>query len=109
MKPKLDNAQWLVAVVPLFPILVAGYAQTVPGLDSKDRNRNAVIKIEEGFVDAQGVLIYYKAFGNGPSLLILHGGPGASHDYFLPGDAGSASGNLVPMRQSSLDRMPGFL
>jgi proline iminopeptidase len=84
MKPKLNKAPWLVAVVLAFPILVSGYNQTAPGRDSKERNRNAVIKIEEGFVDAQGVLIYYNAFGNGPPLLILHGGPGASHDYFLP-------------------------
>jgi proline iminopeptidase len=43
-----------------------------------------VLKVEEGFVDANGVLIYYKAFGTGQPLVILHGGPGASHDYFLP-------------------------
>jgi proline iminopeptidase len=40
--------------------------------------------IEEGFVDANGVLIYYQAIGRGAPLLIVHGGPGASHDYFLP-------------------------
>jgi len=45
---------------------------------------SSVFKSEDGFVDANGVLIYYKAFGAGPPLLILHGGPGASHDYFLP-------------------------
>jgi len=39
---------------------------------------------EEGFVDAHGVLIYYKALGRGQPLVVLHGGPGASHDYFLP-------------------------
>jgi proline iminopeptidase len=39
---------------------------------------------EEGFVDAHGVLIYYKAIGKGEPLVVLHGGPGASHDYFLP-------------------------
>ena len=44
----------------------------------------SVFKMEEGFVDAKGVLIYYKAFGTGQPLMILHGGPGASHDYFLP-------------------------
>lgn len=43
-----------------------------------------VFTMEEGYVDAGGVLIYYKAVGRGRPLLILHGGPGASHDYFLP-------------------------
>ena len=29
-------------------------------------------------------MLYYVTFGRGEPLLILHGGPGASHDYFLP-------------------------
>ena len=43
-----------------------------------------VFEIKEGFVDANGVMIYYKIFGKGEPLVIVHGGPGASHDYFLP-------------------------
>lgn len=39
---------------------------------------------QEGFVDANGLMIYYKTLGKGEPLVILHGGPGASHDYFLP-------------------------
>src|SRR5438105_6412618 len=39
---------------------------------------------QEGFVDANGLMIYYKTLGKGDPLVILHGGPGASHDYFLP-------------------------
>ena len=39
---------------------------------------------QEGFVDASGVMIYYKILGRGEPLMIVHGGPGASHDYFLP-------------------------
>ena len=43
-----------------------------------------VFPLMEGFVDAHGVLIYYKGVGRGEPLVVLHGGPGASHDYFLP-------------------------
>jgi proline iminopeptidase len=43
-----------------------------------------VYRMEEGFVDARGVLIYYKIIGRGAPLMIVHGGPGASHDYLLP-------------------------
>lgn len=45
---------------------------------------SALFVVEEGFVDANGIMIYYKTFGRGEPLVILHGGPGASHDYFLP-------------------------
>jgi len=44
----------------------------------------SVYKIQQGFVDANGVMIYYEEFGSGKPLMIVHGGPGASHDYFLP-------------------------
>jgi proline-specific peptidase len=44
----------------------------------------AAFPLQEGFVDAKGVFIYYKTVGRGAPLLIVHGGPGASHDYFLP-------------------------
>lgn len=44
----------------------------------------AVYPMQEGFVDANGVLIYYTTLGKGDPLVIVHGGPGASHDYFLP-------------------------
>lgn len=43
-----------------------------------------VYRMEEGFVDAHGVLIYYKIIGRGVPLMIVHGGPGVSHDYLLP-------------------------
>jgi proline iminopeptidase len=49
--------------------------------------------IDEGYVDANGVLIYYKALGKGDPLFIVHGGPGASHDYFLP--------HLIPLARTN--------
>ena len=42
------------------------------------------LPLQDGFVDAHGVLIYYVEFGKGPPLVVLHGGPGADHTYFLP-------------------------
>ena len=44
----------------------------------------SVYNIKQGFVDANGVMIYYEEFGQGEPLMIIHGGPGATHDYFLP-------------------------
>ncbi|MGZ4779876.1 MAG: proline iminopeptidase-family hydrolase [Thermoanaerobaculia bacterium] len=52
-----------------------------------------VMPIDEGYVDANGVLIYYTAFGKGDPLVIVHGGPGASHDYFLP--------HLIPLARTN--------
>ncbi len=43
-----------------------------------------VYQITQGYVDADGVMIWYEEFGKGEPLMIVHGGPGASHDYFLP-------------------------
>jgi len=51
---------------------------------SSSKGTSAVYEIKEGYVDAKGILIYYKTFGKGQPLVIVHGGPGASHDYFLP-------------------------
>ena len=48
------------------------------------RTAPAVYPQSEGYVDAHGVLIYWKSVGRGAPLFIVHGGPGASHDYFLP-------------------------
>ncbi len=63
----------------LFASLFFG-CQSKPGTAVSDN----VYKIHRGFVDANGVMIYYEEFGKGEPLMIVHGGPGASHDYFLP-------------------------
>ena len=57
------------------------FAQTKPAAAP---SASSVYPIQEGFVDAHGVLIYYTTIGRGAPLVIVHGGPGASHDYFLP-------------------------
>ena len=43
-----------------------------------------IYPIQHGLVDANGALIYYETVGRGEPLMIVHGGPGASHEYFLP-------------------------
>ncbi len=62
-------------------------AQIFPGCQAgpdKTAVSDNVYQIQQGFVNANGVLIYYEEFGKGKPLMIVHGGPGASHDYFLP-------------------------
>ncbi len=63
----------LFILLPLFT-----YAQ-IPSSDNSN-----VYEIKQGYVDANGVMIWYQEFGKGEPLMIVHGGPGASHDYFLP-------------------------
>ena len=65
-------------------ISIISCKQSTENKSSTGNASSSIIKIEEGFVDAHGVLIYYTTMGQGKPLLIVHGGPGASHDYFLP-------------------------
>ena len=40
----------------------------------------------EGFIEVSGHRLFYRSFGSGEqgTILTLHGGPGATHDYMLP-------------------------
>jgi len=76
--------RWLAISVLLVVVFACGWAQVVRNAEALRSAGAAVYPLEEGFVDANGVLLYYKAIGRGEPLLVLHGGPGASHDYFLP-------------------------
>jgi proline iminopeptidase len=84
MKPQKDTLWLLAGFVSALVFALSGFCQPVAGNGSKPQSLSSVLRIDEGYVDAQGVFIYYKSFGSGPPLLILHGGPGASHDYLLP-------------------------
>ncbi len=61
-----------------YSLLLHGHAQAQAAQPS------LVHSTQEGFVDANGVMIYYVAMGHGKPLVVLHGGPGATHEYFLP-------------------------
>src|SRR5664279_5195964 len=71
-------------LIGVMSILAFGCGQVSEIKTSHDKSSPNVYKSEEGFVDAHGVMIYYSIIGKGEPLLIVHGGPGASHDYFLP-------------------------
>jgi len=66
-------------VLSLFPCTLEAQNKT-----SAASSTASVYLIQEGYVDVNGVMIYYKSFGKGTPLVLLHCGPGASHDYFLP-------------------------
>lgn len=84
MKRKLSF--FAIAILSLCLVLrlaeTGGLAQAKTG--SPASAAASVYFIQQGFVDANGLMIYYLTLGRGEPLLILHGGPGASHDYFLP-------------------------
>jgi proline iminopeptidase len=71
-------------LIRLLPALVLAVILTAKPALSGAQMATGLYAQQEGFVDAHGVLIYYLEFGKGPPLVVLHGGPGASHDYFLP-------------------------
>ncbi len=73
----------------LYTILLITILSSIGGFSQTEKNRETeprpnVYPTQEGFVDANGVMIYYLTLGRGEPLVIVHGGPGASHDYFLP-------------------------
>jgi proline iminopeptidase len=71
------------ALCALVMILVLG-AAPLSAQTASTQAGAGVYPLQDGFVDAHGVLIYYVEFGKGPPLVVLHGGPGADHTYFLP-------------------------
>lgn len=70
--------------IVLICILLAAFTSSAQTRRAARTNTASVYPMHDGFVDAHGVLIYYMTVGRGAPLLIVHGGPGASHDYFLP-------------------------
>jgi proline iminopeptidase len=42
------------------------------------------IESRDGYVDTGGAIVYYTTIGTGPPVVLLHGGPGTTHEYFLP-------------------------
>jgi proline iminopeptidase len=82
----MKNSRFCCCLVFLcvFGFIITSSAQADKPTVIHSASASNVYPMQEGFVDANGIMIYYKMLGRGAPLLIVHGGPGASHDYFLP-------------------------
>lgn len=78
------TAIFMAVCAALIAVLFAGPGMTAPQRSAAAGTSSSVYPIQQGFVDAHGVLIYYETLGRGAPLMIVHGGPGADHTYFLP-------------------------
>lgn len=88
MKSKWLKAT-LMAACALALMPRAGAQAAIPGPHDSDVHPAPLAAavdypMHEGWVDARGVMIYYVTVGRGAPIVIVHGGPGATHDYFLP-------------------------
>ena len=54
------------------------------GLFSPSCQKNKTFLVEEGQREINGTQLYTKVMGEGEQIVILHGGPGMDHTYFLP-------------------------
>lgn len=48
------------------------------------KNGSVEIYSETGIKEINGTQLFYKVVGSGEPILIIHGGPGLNHQYFLP-------------------------
>jgi proline iminopeptidase len=61
----------------------------------------------EAMVPVRGIELFTRRVGSGPAAVVLHGGPGAHHDYLLPGFDALADGReLVYYDQRGGGRSP---
>src|SRR5215207_7962159 len=61
----------------------------------------------EAMVAVRGVDLFVRRVGAGPPAVVLHGGPGAHHDYLLPGfDALAEGRELIYYDQRGGGRSP---
>lgn len=67
----------------LLPLLAAGSCGTGDGRsDGADATPPAA---DSGVVQSGEARLFYRTLGAGPSVVVLHGGPGLEHTYLLPG------------------------
>jgi proline iminopeptidase len=49
----------------------------------------------ESILTVRGIQVFERRTGEGPPVVVLHGGPGAHHDYLLPGFDALATGRTL--------------
>src|SRR3954449_9366380 len=63
--------------------------------------------MESQLRQVRGVQLFERRTGGGPPVVVLHGGPGAHHDYLLPGfDALATGRELIYYDQRGGGRSP---
>src|SRR5215216_838422 len=66
-----------------------------------------IAEAQSGTRQVRGVSIFERRIGQGPPVVVLHGGPGAHHDYLLPGFDDLANGReLIYYDQRGGGRSP---
>jgi proline iminopeptidase len=74
----------MAALGVLAATMVPGSGDTATAATKAGAQATTLIERRDGFVNAGGVMIYFVSIGSGQPLMVLHGGPGATHDDFLP-------------------------
>jgi proline iminopeptidase len=63
---------------------VAVFFVALVGIGFSHDSGNEAVKTEEGLIRVNETELYFKVMGNGTPIVIVHGGPGLDHTYFLP-------------------------
>jgi proline iminopeptidase len=84
MKTPSTLARLLFPLALIVALPAAALAATPPSPGAAGAPGASVYPLQSGFVDTGDVMLYYETIGKGEPLVIVHGGPGATHEYFLP-------------------------
>ncbi len=72
-----STSRWRNFSFAVFFVALAG-----PGFSLSSGNE--AVKTGEGLIRVNGTDLYFKVLGKGTPIVIVHGGPGLDHTYFLP-------------------------
>jgi len=74
------------AVVVMLAVAVATGLAERDALDRPGGLQSLPVVVEDsGYVEIDGALLFYRTLGEGPPILVLHGGPSIGHEYLVDG------------------------